>query len=258
MKLKKAREVIEDGINQGLHPGAQLSVAQGLGARREEVNLAFGEATDGVAMTNDTLCLWLSCSKPLAAVAIGILWERDKLSLDDQVKHYIPEFAQHGKDVITIRHILTHTGGFRMADQASYSHTIKEALELVYDSKIEPRWHPGQKAGYHSGGSWLILGELIQRIDGRAYQTFVRQEIFEPLEMHDCWVGIPQDRLNEYEDQLAVMYKTTQGDKQPHPQWERSGEIVLPKPGSHGRGPARELRKFYDMLMEGGELDGVR
>src|SRR2546430_1200029 len=109
-KLTRTVAVIEQGIAQGLHIGAQIFVSldgQTIG------DVALGEARRGVPMRADTLMLWLSSAKPITAVAIAQLWERGKLELDDRVAKRIPEFAAHGKDRITIRHILTHTAGFR-------------------------------------------------------------------------------------------------------------------------------------------------
>ena len=63
-------------------------------------------------MDRDTIMLWLSSTKPIAAIAIAQLWEQEKLN-DDPVAKFIPEFGVNGKEPITIRQILTHTGGFR-------------------------------------------------------------------------------------------------------------------------------------------------
>src|SRR5688572_28910496 len=96
-----------------LHVGAQMYVS----LNGEPVAcFGMGEARSGVAMTADTLMLWLSSVKPVGAVAIAQLWEQGELELDDRVADYIPEFGVKGKEGITIRHLLTHTGGFRLAD----------------------------------------------------------------------------------------------------------------------------------------------
>ena len=64
-------------------------------------------------MTTEHLMHWFSAGKPFAAVTLGQLWERGLCGLDDPVAQHLPEFAQHGKEAITLRHVLTHTGGFR-------------------------------------------------------------------------------------------------------------------------------------------------
>lgn len=65
-------------------------------------------------MTRDTLMLWLSSTKPVAAVALAQLCERGLLELDDPIARHVPEFGERGKHGITLRHALTHTGGFRL------------------------------------------------------------------------------------------------------------------------------------------------
>ncbi len=112
-RIPATRAVIEQGIAAGLHIGAQVYVSI---HAQPVADLAFGQSRPGVPMTPDTLMLWLSGSKPVGAVAIAQLWEQGKLGLDDPVARHIPEFAQNGKESITIRHILTHTAGFRWVE----------------------------------------------------------------------------------------------------------------------------------------------
>src|SRR5207302_7018884 len=110
--LPRAVAAIEDGITQNLHLGAQLYVSRG---GTTIADLAFGEAREGRPMSPDTLMLWMSSVKPVTAVAIAQMWERGKLELDDPVARHIPEFGARDKDRVTIRHVLTHTGGFPAA-----------------------------------------------------------------------------------------------------------------------------------------------
>src|SRR5260221_1340254 len=112
MTLERARKTIESGIEHGLHVGAQLYVSLD---GKPVADLAFGMAREGVPMTSDTIMLWMSATKPITVVALAQVWERGKIALDDLVAKYIPAFGAKGKDRITIRHLLTHTGGFRAA-----------------------------------------------------------------------------------------------------------------------------------------------
>ena len=107
--LNLACKAIESGLERGLHVGAQLYVSRD---GKPVADLAFGIARDGVPMTPDTIMLWMSSIKPITAVAVAQIWERGKIALDDPVAKYIPAFGDKGKDRITIRHVLTHTGGF--------------------------------------------------------------------------------------------------------------------------------------------------
>src|SRR5687767_5428115 len=106
----RTNAVLQNGIDHGLHVGAQFFISRG-----SEVlaNDALGLARPGVPLRADTLMIWMSACKPVTAVAIAQLWERGLLDPDDRVVRHISEFGQNGKDTITIRHLLTHTAGFR-------------------------------------------------------------------------------------------------------------------------------------------------
>src|SRR5262249_8862710 len=157
-------------------------------------SIAVGEARPGVAMRPESLVLWLSSTKPVAAVAIAQLWERGLLDLDDPIARHVPEFASHGKEAITLRHALTHTGGFRLLQVGRPVASWDELIARIGATRLEPRWVRGEKPGYHLSSSWFVLGEVVRRLDGRAFDDSVRTEIFEPLGMHDCWIGMPVDR----------------------------------------------------------------
>ena len=72
----------------------------------------MGWSRENVAMTRETMMIWFSSTKAVTAVAVAQQWERGKFELDDAVAKYIPEFGNRGKEAITIRHVLTHRGGF--------------------------------------------------------------------------------------------------------------------------------------------------
>ncbi|MDK1022358.1 MAG: serine hydrolase domain-containing protein, partial [Candidatus Hydrogenedentes bacterium] len=116
--LPTATNIIQVGMDRGLHIGAQLYVSlKGECIAECALGLADAEANEGegIALTTDHLVLSLSAGKPVGAVAIGQLWEQGQVDLDAPIAETIPEFGAHGKDSVTMRHILTHTGGFRDA-----------------------------------------------------------------------------------------------------------------------------------------------
>ena len=156
-RLPKTREAIEEGIRERLHLGAQVYVSL---HGEPAADAALGESRPGEPLTRGHLMLWLSSTKPVPAVAIAQLWERGLLELDDPVALHVPEFAAHGKEGITLRHLLTHTGGIRMLDTGWPGASWDEIVARICAMKPEPRWVPGQKAGYHQASSWFILGEV--------------------------------------------------------------------------------------------------
>ena len=262
--LPKTLAVLQTGIDLGLHLGAQLYVSShGKLVADAAIGLAHGSPSGGTPMTADSINLWMSSVKPVAAVAIAQLKERDKLQLDDPVARHIPEFSQNGKERITIRHLLTHTGGFRALPDAWLNESWDQIIARICAARPEPSWPPGEKAGYHPRSSWFILGEIIRRIDGRSYDQYARQEIFLPLEMSDSWAGMPGEKYRDYRDsdRLAAMYEP--GEAAPDPTDPSAGmpteaQCSAVRPGSNGRGPIRELGRFYEMLLGGGELLGKR
>ncbi len=253
-RLPLTHRLLEEGIAGGLHLGAQLYVSQRGGV---VADLAVGDARPGEPLTREHLMLWLSSTKPLAAVAVAQLWERGLVGLDDRVARHIPEFAQGGKDGITLRHLLTHTGGFRGFELGFPEASWDEILERVCRLRIEPRWVPGEKAGYHMSSSWFVLGELVRRLDGRPFPRYVREEILEPLGMGDCWVGMPAARFRAYGARIAPLWATEPAPPQVHA-WTNEAHLTACSPGGNGCGPARELARLYEMLLGGGSLDGRR
>lgn len=249
--LYKTHQVLQRGIDQGLHLGAQLYISQSGVSHGEGTDLVVGERAPGEPMTADTLMIWLSSSKPITAVALAQLWERGDLDLDDPVARFIPEFAQHGKDRITLRHLLTHTGGIRILSFGWPEAGWDEIIATLCAARPEPRWVLGQTAGYHMASSWFLLGEVIRRVDTRSYSDFTRQEIFEPLGMLNCWVGMPRQRYLEDYDRLGRMY-VTESDKPSERNWRREPHVVGCSPGGNGHGPIRELGRFYEMLLAHG------
>jgi CubicO group peptidase (beta-lactamase class C family) len=161
--LPRTLAAIEKGIELGWHPGAQLCVwLDG----EELANAALGEAAPGIPMRPDSVNLWLSAGKPVGAVAVGILKDRGLLDLDTPVARYWPEFGANGKDAITTRNILTHTGGFRTAEAADRLPARAEVLDAIAAARIETDWTPGEKAGYHATSGWHVLGEVVRRVSG--------------------------------------------------------------------------------------------
>lgn len=241
-------------MEQGLHLGGQIYVS-----RRGEIvaDGAFGETRPGEPMQRDHLVLWLSATKPVGAVAIAQLWERGRLELDDPVARHLPEFGVHGKEKITLRHLLTHTAGVRLLDVGWPRISWDEVVTRICESKIEPGWVVGEKAGYHLASSWFLLGEIIRRIDGRPFELYVRAEIFEPLGMLDSWIGMPVARFAAYGSRIAPTFNTEGGKREPRG-WDSEARVTACSPGGNGRGPIHELGRFYEMLLAGGRLGDVR
>jgi CubicO group peptidase (beta-lactamase class C family) len=253
--LNRTAAAIENGIKARLHLGAQLYVSRD---GNTVGDLAFGEARDGVTMRPETLMLWMSSIKPITSVAIAQMWERGKLDLDDPVARHIPEFGAKGKERVTIRHLLTHTGGFPGAVLQWSADSWEKIIAELCDAPLEPGWVPGERMGYHVASGWYALAEIVRRIDRRPYSQYVRDEIFEPLGMCDTWLGMPPERHRDYTaaQRIAPMHFAT-GVMKPTPHnfalWGDSAEaLAVCRPGGSARGPIRDLGKFYEAMLAGG------
>ena len=185
---------------------------------------------------------------------------RGLLQLDDPVCRHLPEFGVGGKDAVTIRHVLTHTGGFPAVAVQWSDAPWDEILAEICATPLSANWVPGERAAYHIASGWYVLAELIRRRDGREYPRYVREAIFEPLGMHDSWIGMPRDRHRAYGDRIAPMH-ATELEPIPHPYWPWAGSAdacALCRPGGSAWGPARELGRFYEALLAGGAREDAR
>ena len=248
--------LLEQGIEEGLHIGAQLYVSRD-GAPVADV--ALGESRPGVPMTPDTLMLWLSASKPVTAVAVAQMWERGKLRLDDRVAGHVPEFGTRGKEPVTIRHVLTHTAGFRWVDTGWPQASWDETIARICDTTQERGWVAGRTAGYSPYASWFLLGEIVRRLDDgrRDFGRYVREEVFEPLGMHESWLAMPPDRYRAYGERIGVMHKTEAGRVE-DAGLDTDAHAAAARPSGGCRGPARELGRFYETLLAAGSADDTR
>jgi CubicO group peptidase (beta-lactamase class C family) len=248
--FQQTHAVIENGIREGLHPGAQLCVAR---AGEVLIDEAFGQAREGVAMTRDSLTLWFSAGKPITAVAVGQLVERGFLSWDTRVSDVIPAFAQNGKEGVTLRHLLTHTVGLRNADAIDGSLSWNEQIARICELPLEENWIPGERAGYHVSGTWQLLGEIVRRVSGKPIDEFARANIFLPLGMLDSWLALTAEHANGYAERIAFVYDTSRGAVEPKHEWNSEDGLTRCRPGGSARGPVRELARFYEALLRGSE-----
>jgi CubicO group peptidase (beta-lactamase class C family) len=212
----------------------------------------MGQARPGVAMTTDTIMPWMSCTKPVVAQAVGLVWQRGLLDLDDRVARHIPEFGANGKDAVTVRHLLTHTGGFRVLTGDFVNASWDQIIAAICDMKLEPGWAPGQKAGYHTRTSWYILAEIVRRLDGRDIQTFAREEIFDKLEMRDSWVCMTSDAYDACGERIGYLISTEANTSNVDLADSTCRLATSCVPGASGRGPMRELARFYETLLARG------
>jgi CubicO group peptidase (beta-lactamase class C family) len=154
----------------------------------------------------DTIVPVFSATKGVAAMAMAVAHSRGLFRLDEPIASYWPEFARHGKERITVRHLLTHQAGLAAIDVPLSLDLLADAERLgeVLAAQV-PRWEPGQRHGYHGQSLGWYQNQLMRRIDPghRTVGRFVADEIAGPLglELH---IGlpdaVPDERLAEVVD----------------------------------------------------------
>ncbi|MBW3643978.1 MAG: beta-lactamase family protein [Actinobacteria bacterium] len=247
--------LLDQQRDEGLHPGAQLYVSLG---GEVVCDVAVGEASAGVPLRPDHITMWYSSTKPLTAVAVLQLVERGELRLDDPVGRYVAGWGS-GKEACTVRHVLTHMGGFARAETFDEDISWEAAIARIAAHPAE--YQPGTRASYHPTSGWKVLGEIVRVVDGRPVEAYLHDEVMRPAGMADSWLGIPladQERLAE---RLAPVHWTghvvpvvEDGELSMRPYHveevhDRPWHRAKVEPGGAGRGPAADLGRFYEALL---------
>ena len=187
---------------------------------RIEYRKVFGFANldSRTPVTPDTQFLLASLTKQFTAMAIMILAEGHKLQFDDSLAKFCPEFPGYAR-AITIRNLLNHTAGLTQYQQllvgkidenyfrssksppAAHEFTAAEALQVL-SRQQNLRFSPGDKFEY-SDSAYVVLGQIIERITGMRYAEFLKETVFDPLEMHDTLVV---DERKQNVPRLALGY----------------------------------------------------
>ena len=257
-KLEQVKQLFHSQIEEGLHPGAGLAVYR-YGNLVLDIYGGVSDVRDGGGatepVTSETMFVLMSSTKPLAASCLYMLKERGKLSWDDPVSKYWPEFGQNGKETVTVRHVLTHRGGFPETPKDLPPRDWPDWGKVTRAMEQTPaRYAPGETLAYHPINYGWVIAELVRRIDGRPFNRFIAEELTAPLGMNDTYVGLPKGM----EDRVSPMRKM-EADADPN---GYSATFSLPValhsivPGAGGVASASNLARFYAMMERRGSLDG--
>ena len=251
--LERIDAEVAKGIAAGEMPGCVVCI----GRQGKVVFLkAYGDRQvepERVAMTTDTLFDLASITKPVAtATSVMLLVERGELRLGDRVSQRIPEFAQAGKEDITVRDLLLHQSGLIPDNPLSdYEDGPEKAWERIWALPIKTE--PGTRFVYSDVG-FLVLGELVRRVSGQDVHAFSQANIFGPLGMRETGY-LPAEALR----QRAAPTEQRGG------QWMR-GEVHDPRANLLGGiaghaglfSTAEDLAVYAQMMLECGAYGGVR
>lgn len=259
----------------------ELAGAVALVADKEKVlyvdTVGYADVAAKKAMKPDALFWIASQSKPMTAVAVMMLVDEGKISLDDPVQKYLPEFLgqmvmvekddehlllRKPSHPITIREALSHTTGlpFRSAMEG----TILDSLPLekaVLSYAITPlQTEPGTQYAYSNAGI-NTAARVLEVVSGMAYEDFMQQRLFTPLGMKDTtfWPTPKQVKriAKSYDpDETKKNLKEIPIHQLTYPLTDKNHRFPMPAGGIFST--AQDTAKFCQMLLNGGELNGKR
>jgi len=234
----------------------------------------------------DTMVIVHSTTKGLSAMVLALAHSRGWLDYDERVCTYWPEFAQAGKEHITIRQLLAHQAGLFGFDEKVDRKVVADLPRLAQImARQRPAWEPGDRQAYHAISLGFYESELIRRIDPqhRSLGTFFHEEIAEPLGI-DFYIGtpesIPDDRFAPLEpptmwkrltslplpitlaalNRRSVLHRSLIANPGTGFYVDPGGRIVrdLEAPSGGGVGSARAIAKAYGVFASGGHELALR
>jgi CubicO group peptidase (beta-lactamase class C family) len=188
-----------------------------------------------------------SVTKQFTAAAILKLAERGKLSVDDPLTKFLPDYPTHGHE-LTLRHLLTHTGGIPNYTNLGPRWEVNKARELTDEELValwkdmEPDFAPGEKWSYSNSGFYL-LGMVIAKVSGESYADFVRKNLFEPLKL----------ARTRYDSNAEVLVNRAQGYAFENGKFANDDLLGMSQPGAAGAllSTASDLVRWQQALVSG-------
>ena len=257
--------------------GAAVSVWQH-GKPIVDLHGGFRDTRHEHRWTDDIVVLIWSATKGIGTACLLHVLQEHNIDIAQRVAEFWPEFAQAGKENITLAQLLSHQAGLcaldRQVDVLDYAAVI-DALE-----KQKPLWPPGTAHGYHARTFGFLLDELVRRIADKTISDYLREKFAEPLKL-DLWIGLP-----EKENSRAATIYPAKAGKTPAPAkfyadlatpgtlarkaftspyglnavsaMNDPANRAQPNVSFGGFATANSLATFYAMLSNGGELAGRR
>jgi CubicO group peptidase (beta-lactamase class C family) len=180
-----------------------------------------------------------------------LLIQRGQVSLSDPVCAYIPQFTGGGRGQVTVRELLTHTSGLPPDLETNQWHGYSTAIKMACHTKLQSQ--PGTTFKY-SDINFVLLGEIVRRVTKTPLQVFVQREIYDPLKMTDTSFLPPKSKLPRIAPTEVIKGKPLRGIVD-DPTARRMGGVS----GDAGLfSTASDLARYARMMLNDGELDGVR
>jgi len=273
--LQRLKPLFQENFEKFGELGAAVSVWQN-GKPVIDLCGGFRDASRENPWTSDTLVLVWSATKGIGSACVLHVLQEQKIDLNRRVAEFWPEFAQGGKEKITLAQLLSHQAGLCALDRRVNVLDYEAVIRALEEQR--PLWSPGPAHGYHARTFGFLLDELVRRIAGKPLSEYWQENFARPLNL-DFWIGLPE----EQNSRVATMYAAKAG-KPPEPRQfyddlvtpgtlarktftSPHGLNVISKMNNSaireqpivsfgGIGSASALAKFYSMLANDGKVDG--
>lgn len=221
-------------------------------------SVGMSKIDSDVEMQTHTLFSIASMTKPITATALMILQDEEKLSIDDKLSKYIPEFSSvkltdgnAPNRELTIRDAITHTSG--LSGSQIFSSTLEDSVIELAKRPLD--FEPGSKWKYSPGMN--VAGHIVEIVSGQPLQNFMKERIFEPLDMKNT-TFFPNERQAR---RIATLYqpsedKTSLVAAENHITSPKSTIAANPSGGLISS--ARDMFRFYQMVLNGGQFRKTR
>jgi len=213
----------------------------------------------------DNLVTVYSTTKGIAAFCIALAMEKGLLRYEEKVSKYWPEFANNGKEDITVGMLMSHQAGICSPETRNVDDYYNQNLMAEKLAGMTPIWEPGTASGYHSMTFGWLTSELILRVTGKSLGTYFREEVGDQHEI-DFFIGLPESEdhrvaelvpfdivRNENSEQQKI--ELTEAQKS---QRNSAGTLDIHNtkawrqaeiPSANGQGNAGGLAKFYSLIV---------
>lgn len=272
-RLARIPDRMKSFVERGRAAGIVTLLAQRGKVVQQSVN-GVQDLESKTPMREDTLFQIASMTKPITAVGIMILAEDGLLALSDPLEKFLPGFAgvqirEKKEDSEleevrkptrkpTVRDLLTHTsglgGGYPKGFEDLFekrNRTLAEAADAFHTRYLD--FEPGTKWGYSNMGI-AALGRIIEIVSGKSYEDFISERIFQPLKMQDSHFFVPESKHSR----IATIYKLEDNRlvKSNVDVLRMGAKYPAPEAGLYSTAP--DLFRFYQMMLNGGALEGKR
>ncbi len=287
--FEKTREAFIDNFRRGEEVGAACA-AYHKGKKVVDLWGGFRDKKSKDPWKEDTMILVFSTTKGISAMAVALAHSKGYFEFDEKVSKYWPDFAQNGKENITVRQLLSHQAGLCAIDEPMDLDTLGniEKLGKILAAQA-PLWEPGKRHGYHGVTLGWFESELIRQIDPqhRTIGQFFAEEIAKPLGV-EFYIGlpdhIPDSRIANLHAPMYAFRMLFNMEKLPKPfvkAFLKKGTITKrafsnPKvvgqvskyntremrrielPASNGIGLVRDIARLYSIFATGGKELGIK